>query len=468
MDWIKERRRPKTGDYTMSLKIRVRRLKSNSTSVKKPDERLSKSTGFIIQLKVPNKQSNLVPTLRTVAKKTEIEKPTRILSILKVSIGSLSNDNRSVPRHSNLVDKRNSITLQQAIPKPENTLISQNSGKKTLKDLVQKVTAQEQSFFAKKRKRAALDENSRQKKIGGFVKGLFNENCMKDKTLKDLDIYHATYQLQPYSQKLLDLIGKGRGAGPMKSTKLKKFEQLDEQKLRTFFSTDFKMVVSPDYKKFYLTLFKVKTSNKPVEKEESIGFFIDRFSRLYIEYIKARQEFPKKVGSKFTEYLKKSPAAHFFHDPVTLQNREKASVQERLNKFKDFPMALSMDKSPTSSHRPYWTIAKSEILNNCRTDVFVDQLGHLYVTFCFIQSLLIDYKNSKLEVMQRNFEQQMQACQHAIDDSSILFRQNWHAKDTIDGRLAALSDAIELVEDTMTDRNAIDSLKYRGVMPDID
>lgn len=226
-----------------------------------------------------------------------------------------------------------------------------------------------------------------------------------------------------------------------------------EQGRRTLITTEFKLELLPDYKSFTLTFYKAQLK-KADKKDYHIVLFVERFLKLYSEYVEAKSLYPAFIGTKLTSFLQTNLTSVFLCEKGS---SVLSSLQEVKRKFEMF---LKIPKSGCWLQRDAPSMKRIYLYKKCRPEQFVEILAHIYLTSNFLDELLAEFTNTRIRLLSRAYNQQMHACQNTIDAATTLYRTNVYRGRSMDRRLSPLPVIVSRLD---TDLNETTTLQNTGI-----
>jgi len=205
---------------------------------------------------------------------------------------------------------------------------------------------------------------------------------------------------------------------------------------RVHYNTEFKLEVSPDYLSFSVTLYRT-AMGKNESEEYGIHHFMQRFNKLFHDYMIARSIVPSYIGVRLGQYVNNNYACVFVYDNGGTKFVDPDECMKRLEMFYEIPRSdfwQRKESSPAKKHLVYC---------QCPIEKYPEVLGDLYSTSVYLQTILLDFQQTREVLLERSQQAQMAACVKTIDSATEMFRSNCYRGRTMPLRMGNLPGLIE-------------------------
>lgn len=245
---------------------------------------------------------------------------------------------------------------------------------------------------------------------------------------------------------------KNKGLEKMGDKTLRSLEELNTQQARTFTNLDYKIIFAENLKKFTIVYFKRIVNNKPMEADYQVEIFFTKFMKLYEEFLYARQEYPKGIGSQMISFLETNKSSEFILEPNLTNFSEWNKVRRRLDLFllfgeEELLLNRSGDSSPS---RRIFTFPKFSTIEK-----YVEAICHLYLCSIKFEKLLTEYHDKKSKHRSEIYSSQVKSCETMADQGEAFYRATWYGAKSFQRKLRPLQGALHNLRDDMAATSTI-------------
>ena len=380
---------------------------------------------------------------------TKDAKPARSKNVIQFKLRSSYTPTKR--RHTSL-DKENQQNLAlQKVDEPTLKVMAIKKDQKPtvgtrLWNVVTQVTTKEKGLFMKKQKNMVENEKLRNATVMNYLKDLYREEIflqresskLKEKAKErnlDVTFFAKSWLSKRFIEENL-------------RNQRNNLDNKDPAADRTFSNLDYKIVVSESFKRFSITYFKKIINNKPVEADMQLQIFIGKFLKLYKEFLYARHEYPKGIGTPMIGYLEQNPVSDFVLEPGTNVFLEFKRVERKLDLFMRLPDDYLLgNKDPASPPSP--TRRTALVMKYATVPKFVDALCHLFLCSIKFEQLLMTYHERKSKQRVDIFKAQVKSCESMVEGGEDFCRATWYAGRSMPTRLASMQKTVHRLADEL-------------------